>query len=258
MITCNLKGGLGNQLFQIATTYALANKNNSKCVFNFDKCFTPLQGFPSNKYRNTIFKNFYEDKLFAPLLIYREPKFSFTKIPFVDNMCLDGYFQSELYFEDYKSDLINLFEFGSDKKRFVETYITTLKEKFEKVTAIHIRRGDYVNILDFHTLCPKKYYEKAIESFENSCFVFVSDDMEWVRKEFSQSNFFFFDNTDELLDLCLLSQVDNLIISNSSFSWWGAYLNQKKEKTVIAPKKWFGEKGPKDTENLLPKEWKTI
>lgn len=258
MITCNLKGGLGNQMFQIATTFSLSETNKTKCVFDFDKCYTPLQGFTSNKYRNTIFKNFTEDKLFSPTYIYRETKFSFSEIPFIDNMCLDGYFQSEKYFKKYKNDLVDLFEFEKHHINHINLYISSLRKNFNSVNAIHVRRGDYLKFPDFHNTCTKEYYFEAIKTIGNGCFVFVSDDMEWVRKEFSQPNFFFFDNTDELLDLCLLSQVDNLIISNSSFSWWGAYLNQKEEKTVVAPKKWFGEKGPKDTENLLPKEWKTI
>jgi hypothetical protein len=89
-------------------------------------------------------------------------------------------------------------------------------------------------------------------------FIFVSDDMNWVKENFKGNNIFYSDNSEEILDLTLMSICDNNIIANSSFSWWGAFLNENPNKKVIAPSKWFGPEGPSDTQDIYPTEWITI
>ena len=79
--------------------------------------------------------------------------------------------------------------------------------------------------------------------------------MSWVKENFIGDNFFYSQYDNEILDLSLMSICDNNIISNSSFSWWGAYLNKNKNKTVIAPNQWFGPNGPKDTQDIIPENW---
>ena len=96
---------------------------------------------------------------------------------------------------------------------------------------------------------------KAINEIGESNFVFVSDDMEWVKENFKGENIWYSNFTDEINDFLLMVYSDNIVISNSSFSWWGAYLNKNPNKTIIAPKNWFGPKGPKDIEDIIPKDW---
>ena len=258
MITCNLQGGLGNQMFQIAATYALALRNNDTCGFDFTKCYTPLQGHTSTKYEKNILKNVTKIENFAPSKYYQEPKFSYTKIPYSSNLVLNGYFQSELYFKDFENEIIDLFHFSDENINSVKQFIKTINTKDTNLTVVHIRRGDYLHNSDFHTICPKEYYLKSIDKLGNNCYIFISDDIKWVKEEFKGENFFYFESGDEILDLTLMTIADNIIISNSSFSWWGAYLNKNKDKKVIAPSTWFGNRGPKDIETLIPKNWLKI
>lgn len=258
MISSNLQGGLGNQMFQIAAAYALALRNNDEAVFDFDKCFTPLQGFKSTKYQNTFFKKITNINNYTPSKIYYEPKFSYTEIEYHNNLLLNGYFQSEKYFVDFKDEVINLFSFEPEKIKQVNNFISKVNINHLPTTVVHIRRGDYLSNSEFHHPQSLDYFKYGFDILGECCYIFISDDMNFVKNNFINTNFFYFESDDEILDLTLLTQTDNLIISNSSFSWWGAYLNQKKHKKVIAPKKWFGVKGPKDIETLLPKGWITI
>jgi sporulation protein YlmC with PRC-barrel domain len=126
MITCELTGGLGNQMFQIAATYALAKRNNDEAYFNFETCHTPLQGSPSYKYRNNIFKNIKEKLNFIPKHYFKEEKFSFTELPYADNLSLIGYFQSEKYFMDYKEEIKKLFNISFEDIIKIKDFIIIL------------------------------------------------------------------------------------------------------------------------------------
>lgn len=258
MISCNLQGGLGNQMFQIAATYALALRNNDTCGFEFEKCYTPKQGFSAKKYSETIYKKINKINNYIFTNYYIETFFGYKKIQYQQNLLLTGYFQSEKYFEDYKEQVKNLFYFSNEYISEVHQYLKTNINNNNLNTVVHIRRGDYLLFSDFHSVCELDYYNESIKNIGDSNFIFISDDIQWVKKHFNLENYFFAEFNDEILELTLMTLVDNVIISNSSFSWWGAYLNRNKNKTVIAPKKWFGKNGPKDIENLLPEEWKTI
>jgi hypothetical protein len=93
-----------------------------------------------------------------------------------------------------------------------------------------------------------------MDEFKNSSFIFISDDMEWVKNNFKGDNIFYSPLKDAILDLTLMTVCNNIIIANSTFSWWGAYLN-KKNKKVISPKIWFGHRGPKDYFDIVPNNW---
>jgi len=256
MVTCRLMGGLGNQLFEIAATYAFSLRYNLECSFDLNNCYTPNQGNTSIKYKNNIFKNIKDIPPVGITKTYNEPKFSFDEIPCSDNMLLHGCFQSEKYFIDYQKEIIDLFELPSSIKLEATRYLLNIGVKIDKpLTSVHIRRGDYLKFNDFHITCPIEYYNKAINSIKDSQFIFISDDIEWVRENFKGENYFYSDLNDEILDLTIQTLCDNNIISNSSFSWWGAWLNQNPDKIIIAPSNWFGPSGHKDTQDIIPDNW---
>lgn len=248
MIGTLLQGGLGNQMFQIAATVALAKRNNDEACFNFDYCTTPLQGNPSNKYKDVLFSKICNRNDVKFSSFYNEPKFSYTEIPYQENLLLKGYFQSYKYFLDFEKEIQDLFTLPTN----------IFENTIPNLTSVHVRRGDYIRLQNYHGVCPKEYYQKAMELMGDVNFIFVSDDMNWVKQNFKGDNIFYSDSTEELLDLTLMSICTNNIISNSSFSWWGAFLNKNPNKKIIAPSQWFGPEGPKDTQDICPTEWITI
>lgn len=253
MISCNLQGGLGNQMFQIAAAYALALRNNTTSCFDLSGCYTPLQGNTSIKYINNFFSKLNNFKNDNCNKIYNETKFSFEKIPDEKELILNGYFQSEKYFKDFKNEIINLFNIPESEE--IKKYLLEFHNKNKPITVVHVRRGDYLNNLLFHSVCSAEYYMKAMNKIGESNFIFVSDDMEWVKENFKGENIWYSNFTDEINDFLLMVYSDNIVISNSSFSWWGAYLNKNPNKTIIAPKNWFGPKGPKDIKDIIPNNW---
>ena len=142
MITCRLKGGLGNQMFQIATTYTLALKNNDSCCFNFNHCHTPLQGNSSNKYKDSILSKVNNSDIIIERVGYTEPKFSYDELPYANGLVLDGYFQSEKYFKEYRNEIIDLFPINTKN---VINFINGINLENKQITSVHIRRGDYLS-----------------------------------------------------------------------------------------------------------------
>jgi hypothetical protein len=252
MISCKLQGGIGNQLFQIAATYALALRNKDICGFDFNNCHTPLQGNPSNKYKNNVFSKLNEINNYKFSSYYIEPKFSYTELPHIKDLMLNGYFQSEKYFIDYKDNIKDLFIIDKINSRI---FLNSIRKDNIQITSIHVRRGDYVNLSHMHSLCSLEYYKEAIRHISNSIFVIVSDDLEWAKKNIYGENIYYSPFDNELDDFSLMTCCDNNIISNSTFSWWGAYLNNNINKKIIAPKIWFGPSGPKDIEDVIPNSW---
>jgi hypothetical protein len=111
----------------------------------------------------------------------------------------------------------------------------------KRITAIHIRRGDYLKFPGHHPIPHMDYYNKSIEILrdDTDLFMVFSDDIEWCREQFI-GNFIFSDEIDEFIDLLKMSKCDNFIIANSSFSWWGSYLCKNNNKKTIAPFNWVG------------------
>lgn len=257
MLTCKLQGGIGNQMFQIATTYSLAISNNDKAVFNFNDCYTPNQGFSASKYKNTLFKNVKEITNYNGFINqYNELTFSFNRIPYKPNMLLNGYYQTEKYFKEHKKEIIDLFFINPVDINYIKERYNDID--FNNTVSVHIRRGDYLKFSDYHIGCSLYYYKEAINYFKNKNFIFVSDDIEWCKENFKGENYFFSDLNDEVLDLTLITICEHNIIANSSFSWWGSYLNKNENKKVIAPKTWFNPYNPntpKDTEDIYCENW---
>lgn len=250
MISARLQGGLGNQLFQISAAHALALRNSDESGFNINDCYTPLQGHKSIKYRDNILKNV-NITHHKPENIYVEPNFGYNKIKYTKDLLLHGYFQSEKYFIDFKNDIVNLFHIP--EYDHINKFMSNLPRP---ITTVHIRRGDYLNNSLFHSVLGLDYYKSAMSRLEGHNFLIISDDKKWVEDNFNGDNIWK-SKFDEIEDLVLMTKSDNCIISNSTFSWWGAYLNRTPDKIVISPnsKNWFGPLGPKERDDIIPNDW---
>lgn len=263
MVTIFLQGGLGNQMFQVAAAYNFAKINDDSSEFNFNQCNTPHQGKIAINYKNSIFKNFTHSESLKIEFIYDQKEHSYKNIPYKKNIMLRGFFQSEKFFIDNKNDIIEKFYdglfFNKEKVDTVKNFLTSINNKKLPIVTIHIRRGDYLKFINVHGICSKEYYNDAINIIKlrvgEFLPIYVSDDKKWVENNFDGIVSPF---NDEIEDLILLTLSDHNIIANSSFSWWGSYLNKNKNKIVIAPKIWFSAEGPKDQEDIIPNEWVKI
>lgn len=181
--------------------------------------------------------------------VYKEKRFAYDDIPFVaPNMDLEGYFQSWKYFDHVKDFIKLYFTFSS---QVISSAI--MPDDPINYTAVHVRRGDYLTLSDYHYNLGMDYYNKAMEMLPGKFMIF-SDDPNWCKENFKGDNIHISENR-EAADLFLMTLCRNVIMANSSFSWWGAYLNDNPEKEVICPKIWFGPKLNHDTKDLYLPEW---
>jgi Glycosyl transferase family 11 len=224
---------LGNNLFQMAAALSLS-KNLTICVPIQEEYLTTL------KYSNTFFKGFeILDYIPVGIPIYEEPFHHYKAIPYTEgtDLIIKGYFQSYKYINRNKA--LAQFSIDEDTHAFIKSHYPELFTK--KFTSIHVRRGDYLKMLHKHPFSGLPYYLKAIEQIgKNENFIVVSDDISWCKKNLKLANVVFVENTSPIIDLYIQSICVNNIISNSSFSWWGAFLNEHNDKKVIMPSLWFG------------------
>jgi hypothetical protein len=158
-------------------------------------------------------------------------------------MNINGYFQSEKYFKHCEDDIRELFSLDKDKENFLRNRWKDILKS--GTVSIHVRRGDYLNNQSFHPCSPMKYFEKSLEYISlfnkvDNVLIF-SDDISWCKENFIGKIYNFVENQNEVEDMFLMSYCDNNIITNSSFSWWGSWLNKDSNKIVCAPHRWFGE-----------------
>lgn len=293
MIVVRLNGGLGNQLFQYAAGYALASKNKKPLMLDLTS-FTSHNVNLKQSYRNLDILDFgieFSQALSSEALMrYREPFGIASKVNnflqkrvlkkyYVDwhpqvlkkkgNVYLDGYYQSELYFHDVRDGISRQYKLGN----FFQEEIKSIVERIHACVnpiSLHIRRGDYITnprANKIHNVCTKNYFYGGLDFLHsrlNNPTVFVfSDDIDWVKAEMNlpKSTVYVSElqqNSGERLrssqEIYLMSLCQHNIISNSSFSWWGAYLNKFKDKIVIAPNLWSRSKIIRH-KNILPAGW---
>ncbi len=282
MVIVNIQGGLGNQMFQYAAGLSLAHHHQT-CLklFETNHRTDTLRELELQKLNTTIdFANQIEvDKLnpknkFSRILqklipshfksFYKEKFFHYDNDFYKTNkeVYLKGYWQSEKYFKNIESLIRSQFTFKEHFNESIETLANSLCS--ENSVSIHIRRGDYLSkeVQEYHGILPLSYYYEAIkiiiEKIENPLFYIFTDDPRWVKEnfyppvEFTMVSGLY--SATSIEDLYLMSACKNNIIANSSFSWWGAWLNSNAQKIVIAPKKWF-DKGPQDTDDIIPETW---
>lgn len=231
-------GRAGNQMFQIAATVAHALRND--VPYKIPTKTSEPRIWPA--YFNHFPRLLPSDRIRN---IYKEPEFTYSPIPFIDNTQLHGFFQSELYFKDFRDEIIKAFRIPyKPNPGFV---------------SIHVRRGDYLQFSDKHPPVTEEYLCKAIAKFPGWKFLVFSDDMKWCREHFLGSEFTFAEKNSPLKDLELMSGCEHNIIANSSFSWWAAWFNQNPDKVVVAPSQWFGAGNDHlNTKDLIPESWMQI
>jgi hypothetical protein len=255
MIINNICGGVGNQMFQIAAGYSLALDNNDDYGINYNIQHHLLQGNTKHKYKDNLFKNVPSTDE-VPVNQYQEPFHHHKEIPYQEpGMMLHGYLQSEKYFKHNADKIKQLFTFPDDVKDRIHKAFDKIREAYGKrIVGMHVRRGDYLDNPHIHPTCSPVYYKYAQKTFEDSVFVVATDTPDWVASNLCNDNTILCNSKDELEDMYMLTQCDDVIMSNSTFAWWGAWLNNNNPK-VIVPKLWFGPGGPQDYEDIYCDHW---
>jgi hypothetical protein len=294
MIIVKLMGGLGNQMFQYAAAKALAERNgvplkidlsflndrSEKENFTFREfelaCFDiPIEIATKEelsvfKCKNRFFANVLDLIGISTPIVYFEKSLNYDKsfMQLPKETLLIGYFQSEKYFIQIRHHILENFKWISPASDINFSLINSIEST--NSVSIHIRRGDFVNnevINSIHGSCDIDYYKRAISYInlyiENPTFFIFSDDISWAKKVFGMmSSVIFISHNvgkESFWDMRLMSYCKNNIIANSSFSWWGAWLNPNKTKIIIAPKIWYNSDNLElQTKTLIPSGWTRI
>jgi hypothetical protein len=290
LIVIKLQGGMGNQMFQYAFGLAVAKKLKSPLYFDRSFYNQAFGGLTPRSYELALFEgsaniagdsltnSFFKPDIFQKVLnklgvntktIYKEHSLKFNNGVFEIKppAYFDGFWQSEQYF-NYNEGLIRKSLAFKKPLSSESQSVTDSITQQENPVSVHIRRGDYISSKttnELHGICSIKYYEQAIELIREKTndpyFYFFSDDPDWVNEHLVPivENVALVHHNkadDSWQDMALMSKCKHHIIANSSFSWWGAWLNPSKEKIVIAPATWFStETDYWDTQDLIPKSW---
>ena len=274
MITAQLKGGIGNVMFQIAAGYGLAARLKTGVAFDL---FEPgiikqravYHGITNYSYADNILSNISNHK-FDENIVWKTlnehqadyRKRNLNKLSRGNiNYKLVGYFQSESYFQHIREEILNIYKIPLYIERYIaQKYGHIYKESH--TVSLHVRRGDYLNLAESHPLCELQYYYDAIDRIveQNTIILIFSDDLEWCRNNLRGKNYIYIQELD-YISLFMMSLCEHNIIANSSFSWWGAWLNDSRSKRVIAPRPWLGTCHSDSSwwdENIYCKDWEVI
>ena len=251
----NIMGGLGNQMFIIAAICSLAWHNNLEPIFEKIGVSPPLSN-PRPVYWKTVFNkvaimnsNDYNKIQFNN---YSLPNNNLVPINLVHNKSyrFTGYFQNPNFFNKYKSKIIELFSLDTNSQNIVNNIYNSIVNNNYDTISIHVRRSDYIKLQNIHVVQNIEYYKNAIDyiknKYNNLLFLIFSDDINWCKTNFGSLNIncIYVENVSpyldkDILDMYLMAQCKHNIIANSTFSWWGAYMNKNKDKIVCAPNRWF-------------------
>lgn len=284
MITMRIKGGLGNQLFQYAVAYALSKRLNQPFQFDPTTSTMATWGYKLPELNVdvddvvkdnelppiiSVIKNAFVNKVFRILNISKhkcndylywietrdewQPEF-FT----IDasNIYVDGYFQSEEYFKQFRDDLLRQYR---PRYEAEEPFLEIFEQiNYFNSVGIHVRRGDFNESKHpFHYLLGETYYKKAIEYIrvhvENPVFFWFSNDFNWVRTHIREEPDFRFVNIKtshgDIDDMMLMKSCRHIVTANSTFSWWAAWLNEHENAIRVVPQKPYGMDG------MIPDGW---
>jgi hypothetical protein len=252
------------------TGYQLHNGFELERVFNIDKVvkstssnIQELLSWRANSFAKKILRRSHFAKLRGQSFIV-EPYFNYWPNFFElkQDCYLYGYWQSERYFKDFADIIRQDFAFKiplDERNKKVVLEMTNTQS-----VSLHVRRGDYVNDpknSNIMHICSLEYYRQAInyivKRIEQPVFYIFSDDIAWVKEHLSiEFPCVYIDHnsgSESYRDMQLMSLCKHHVIANSSFSWWGAWLNANPEKTVIAPREWFVNKN--NVDDLIPHNW---
>lgn len=255
MIIVRIVGGLGNQMFQYAYAEALQQKGfDVQIDISKFKTYKLHGGYHLDKYNIDLKTSGFIPTLLSLLKIKKNIKeknllFDENLLKLSGNEFVKGYFQTEEYFTNIRDILLNQFVIKGNLSDTTIQYAKDIKNH-KNSCSIHIRRGDFISdqkANSVHGTCDLDYYQKAIDlvhsKFKETHFFIFSDDIPWAKTNLKIENTSYIDHkTIPHEDIHLMSLCNHNITANSSFSWWAAWLNQHKNKTVIAPKKWFIDK----------------
>jgi len=279
MITCNLMGGLGNQIFQIFTTisYSIKSKNPFK-FFNIE-----VLGSGHTTIRYTYWNTFFNQ--LRPFLIdpkpltniVREKDFTYNNIDTNQligrDIMLYGYFQSYKYFQEHYESICRIIGLENMKNN-IKKNNNLSNEYLSDTISIHFRLGDYKKLKDYHPVMTYEYYEKSLSYIKTQNLdktykiIYFCEDADidevliTINKlviKFPEYNFVRGDNTlQDWEQMIYMSCCNHNIIANSSFSWWAAYFNSRSDKIICYPSVWFGPSANNDIKDLCPNDWVKI
>lgn len=274
MITCQIMGGLGNQLFQIFATIAYAIKHNEQFTF----LYSPLSVGVTKRVT-------YWDSFLFPLksctsthklldvAYIKEQRYEYDPLqpPININNVLLGYFQSPYYFKEASSIICEMIRIDI-QKNLIKKKFNTLS--YDNLTSMHFRLGDYKVLQDCHPVMKYEYYRNSIQHIMNKTNNDALTILYFCEKEdnndvlitikklinaFPKCAFLKADDTiADWKQMLLMSCCRNNIVANSSFSWWGAYFNSTSDKIVCYPNTWFGPKKTETVVDLFPDDWTKI
>lgn len=283
MIIIRFQGGLGNQMFQYAlykkmqiihgkehvrADFACADDKQSGLLtdlFNLNliqaskKDISKMADNSDDLFHMIRRKFFGRKKTYvseSESAVYREEVLN------LDNVYMEGYWQTEKYFSDIRDLILQDFNFQEEKmSQYQKELLNELKNK--NSVGVHVRRGDYLSETNsklYGNICDEKYYKMAMNykvfQMPSVRFFIFSNDTSWTKSKFRGNNIVHveYDKNQEIgnYDMFLLSQCKHNIIANSSFSWWAAWLNPNGKKTVVSPSKWMNESS---TPNIWCDNW---
>lgn len=184
-----------------------------------------------------------------------------------DGLVLEGFFQSEEFFRKYHSEVKEMFSIRPFYlKKYNDAFVW--REPTKRRLAIHVRRTDYTNTLWGHLgrvedlSLPFNYYANSLRELGDlsDCEIIVlGDDLDWANEHFSHLPNVRIESYEAPIDFQIMMNADTIVISNSTFAWWAAYLNERRDRRVIAPQYWLGfRRGVDDPPKIIPEEWEKV
>ncbi|MDD2273216.1 MAG: alpha-1,2-fucosyltransferase [Desulfuromonadaceae bacterium] len=292
MVIAKIYGGLGNQMFQYAMARSVAERNGlqlkvdlswfsspvgtTQRIFGLDSFNIKLVNANESEIANCLaLRKILGRNLYEAIVPFNYKKYVRTKdfqsfsekyLRLKGDVYLEGYWTDERYFADNADIVRNEFtllrELSSENSKIASSIDTT------ESISIHVRRGDYISNSQFHSIfniCDQHYYHRAIElisgKVSSPVFFIFSDDIDWARRNIKVGHDVVYVSgpKSELPheELILMSRCKHNIIANSTFSWWGAWLNRNQKKVVVAPDKWVQKTGSYGTQ-IVPATWTTV
>jgi hypothetical protein len=257
MITARFMGRLGNQMFEYAMAKAQAKRLGVELILD-TTLFRPDHPFQLNQWAGVN-----ERSVRGSRVTIREQGMSYNQAlvdRIKDGDVLQGYWQSEKYFDAIRDDLRETFflKLNEEQRELAEQIRLSVS------VALHIRRGDYLQepYKSFHGVLGEDYYQRAtsliLEREPAAKFFVFAEDPEWTSQNVKLDNRVIVQPNQEAVDIYLMSKCKHAIIANSTYSWWGAWLGDwRSDRTVVAPMKWFAG-GTEDTRDIVPERWVKI